>query len=309
MKNQHRWIKITAMSFLGVDLLVVGVYAVVSAYPGLTLLARPSVKSRSPFCTVWQAIPGMDAQFRDSAMARRIERQSSVLRREGDLTLLQTPSGEFWVPRSDEAILPILLAQTARGIYESGDLGVRQGDVVLDVGAYVGTYTRHALGRGAKLVVAIEPSPASVECLRRNLAAEIAAGKVVIYPKGIWDSEDSLPLFVNPNNTAGNSFLPFGEKFSSIPVTTIAKLSQELNLSRIDFIKADVKGATGRLLRGGSEIIARDRPQLALSTEEDVDDAGMIAALVKRIQPAYDVKPGPCMVGGGSIYTDVLFFR
>jgi methyltransferase FkbM-like protein len=92
-------------------------------------------------------------------------------------------------------------------------------------------------------------------------------------------------------------------------VTTIAKLSQELNLSRIDFIKADVKGATERLLRGGSEIIARDRPRLALSTEEESDDTGMIAALAKSIQPAYEVKPGLCMVGGGSIYTDVLFFR
>jgi len=92
-------------------------------------------------------------------------------------------------------------------------------------------------------------------------------------------------------------------------VTTIAKLSRELNLSRVDFIKADVKGATERVLRGGSEIIARDRPRLALSTEEEVDDAGKIAALARSIQPAYEVKSGPCMVGSGAIYSDVLFFR
>ena len=89
------------------------------------MLVRPGIKSRSPFCTVWQAIPGMDAQFSERDMAGRIERQDRVLRREGDLTLLQTPSGEFWVPKSDEAILPILLAQTARGIYEAGDVGGR----------------------------------------------------------------------------------------------------------------------------------------------------------------------------------------
>jgi len=199
------------------------------------------------------------------------------LRREGSITLWQTADGEYWMPSADEAILPILLAQTARGIYGTGDWDVQPGDVVLDAGAFVGTYTRHALERGAKLVVAIEPSPTSVECLRRNLAPEIAAGKVIVYPKGIWDREDMLTLFVNPHNTSGNSFLPGGERSASIPVTTLSKVVRELNLPRVDFIKADIKGATERLLRGGSDIIARYRPHMALSTEELTDDAGAIA--------------------------------
>jgi Methyltransferase FkbM domain len=118
-----------------------------------------------------------------------------------------------------------------------------------------------------------------------------------------------LTLYVNPNNTSGNTFLPYGEKSVRIPVTTIAKVAGELNLSRIDYIKADIKGATERMLRGGRDVIVRDRPRIALSTEELIDDAGAIAAVVKNIQPQYEMKAGPCFINYDSIYSDVLLFR
>lgn len=278
-------------------------------YPGLSLLFASGLKSRSPYCSRWNAVAGVQVQLDQRADAERIARESHIIRRERDLTLWATPDGEYWVPSSDDSVLPILLAQSSRKIYGGRDWGVRQGDIVLDCGAYVGTYARLALSSGAKLVVAIEPSPDSVECLRRNLAREVAEGKVVIYPKGIWDSETTLTLMVNPNNTAGNSFVEGVNSIAGIPVTTIDKLAGELKLPRVDFIKADVKGSTERLLRGGSAVIARDRPRIVLSTEETIDAPGSIAALAKKIQPAYEMKCGPCLVADKAIYTDVLFFR
>ena len=87
------------------------------------------------------------------------------------------------------------------------------------------------------------------------------------------------------------------------------RLVSELRLPRVDFIKADIKGATGRLLRGGRGVIARDRPRLAFSMEEPVDDAGGTAALVKEILPGYEVKCGPCLVIslGGNLHRRTLF--
>ena len=58
----------------------------------------------------------------------------------------------------------------------------------------MGLYAKTALASGAKLVVAIEPAPENIECLRRNLAQEIAAGRVIVYPKGVWDKDDTLAL-------------------------------------------------------------------------------------------------------------------
>ncbi len=59
--------------------------------------------------------------------------------------------------------MAILLAQQDRDIYGDDRLGVRQGDIVFDCGAHIGVYTRKALSAGAKLVVAVEPTPVLVE--------------------------------------------------------------------------------------------------------------------------------------------------
>jgi FkbM family methyltransferase len=47
-------------------------------------------------------------------------------------------------------------------------LNVGPNDVVIDAGAYVGDFTVRAAAR-AKLVIAVEPNPGSVELLRRNV--------------------------------------------------------------------------------------------------------------------------------------------
>jgi FkbM family methyltransferase len=277
----------------------------------LVLLAR-DVKLRSPYCSVWKASIDGRIKLRQQSVADEIAQSSRLVRREAGLVLWATPKGRFWIPEGDDRILPLLLAQEDRDIYGSGDWGVQRGDLVLDVGAYIGTWTKYALARGASRVIAIEPSPASVECLRRNLSDDVAAGRVIIYPKGIWDFEGALTLFANSGTGVGNSFVEANsaaQAINSIPVTTIDTLAAELKLKHVNFIKADVKGATERLLRGAAVTLRRDRPRLAFSTEEPADDVAGILKAAQRIQPAYDYQCGPCLLDGKDIYTDVLFLR
>jgi FkbM family methyltransferase len=295
---------------LAVSLLSIA--AIARLNPSSVVLLARDVKLRSPYCSLWKASIDGRIKLRQQRVAGEIARSSQIVRRQDGLILWSTPKGQFWIPDGEGEILSLLLAQEERNIYGTGEWAVQNGDVVLDVGAYIGTWTKEALARGAALVVAIEPSPASVECLRRNLSAEVAAGKVVIYPKGIWDYEGALTLFSNSSTGVGNSFVEensSAQKINAIPVTTIDRLAAELKLARVNFIKADVKGATERLLRGGATVIRRDRPRIALSTEEPADDAFRIVKLAREILPAYDVKCGPCLLDGKEIYTDVVFFR
>src|SRR6266699_3485688 len=69
---------------------------------------------------------------------------------------------------------------------------VRQGDIVLDCGANIGVFTRKAPSRGAALVVAIEPAPQTLNALRRNFDTEIRQGRVIAYPKGLWDHDAEM---------------------------------------------------------------------------------------------------------------------
>jgi FkbM family methyltransferase len=266
--NSVRWFK-TRFFQLAVFLCVTFAIAaaIVQAFP-ILILPFLGLKSDSSFCSTFDAMSDFHILIEQKERAENIASSSHKGEVRGALDFWATPLGDYWTPNGSAMMIATLLAQQERGIYGSGEWGVQAGDTVIDCGAHVGVFARKALDAGAALVVAVEPGPPAVECLRLNFAAEIESGRVVIVPKGVWDEEDMLPLFDNGNSGAANSFIRgVGAPSVTIPVTTIDALKAELKLARIDFIKMDVKGATIRALQGALQTIQNDRPTLALSTE------------------------------------------
>jgi FkbM family methyltransferase len=203
------------------------------------------------------------------------------------------------------------LAEQGRRIYgKGGNRGERRGDIVLDCGANVGVYTRTALASGAKLVVAIEPAPENVECLRRNLAQEIAAGKVILYPKGVWDKDDTLELHRDPKNSARDSLFKLaGDAIETIqvPLTTIDKLVTELKLDRVDFIKMDIEGAERNAVLGAKETLRKFKPRMALCVYHKSDDPIAIPRAVLDLAPGYQVYTQGLLING-PIIAEVAHF-
>jgi FkbM family methyltransferase len=189
---------------------------------------------------------------------------------------------------------------------------VRAGDVVLDCGASDGDFSRQALNAGAELVVAIEISPASVECLRRNLASEITAGRAIVYPKGVWDKNDTLPLSVADTNFAANSVVFHAPGAHDVTfraqLTTIDQIVSELALSRVDFIKMDIEGAEVNALHGARETLRRFRPRLAIATEHKSDDETAIPNAIRAIKSDYQAECGYCAQSNGHIHPEAMYF-
>src|ERR1035441_8116956 len=179
--------------------------------PGLAILPFAGHLSRSPFCSTWQGARDAAVKVRQAEMEKEIRAKTRLIQTETGYKLWSTPKGEFWVPDTSDQIIAILLAQQQRKIYgDAASGGVRAGDIVLDGGAHVGTYVRTALDAGAAKVIAIEPSPEALVCLRRNFARDIASGRVIVYPKGLWDEEKRLVFYANGNGAAGDSFVEHG---------------------------------------------------------------------------------------------------
>ncbi|MGC8794129.1 MAG: FkbM family methyltransferase [Bryobacteraceae bacterium] len=225
--------------------------------------------------------------------------------------LWQTPKGPFWVPAGSDYSLPFNLAEQERKIYGADGLGVRAGDIVLDCGAAMGVFTREALAAGARLVVAIELAPENLECLRRNFAEEVRAGQVIIYPKGVWDRDDVMTLYVDPGNSPADSVVMRPEHARpgpQVPLTTIDKLVNELGLERVDFIKMDIEGAEQRALEGARQTLARFRPRLAISAYHREDDPKRIPELVRQAWKGYRMQCGVCADAKVAVRPDVLLF-
>jgi FkbM family methyltransferase len=293
-------------------ILVLAAFAIWHWRKPLTLLTLASV-GRGGMCSAAQ-VARVPSHWRLGGDATaRVVSLSRLAREDGAYEQWDTPHGSFWVPRGSK-YLAFNIAEQDRQFYGYGAHGVRKGDIVLDCGASVGVFTRRALAQGAESVVAIEPAPENLECLRRNLSAEIAAGSVTIVPKGVWSTEGVLSFFVDKENSAGDHFVdsPKPDEKPGIlrlPVTTIDRLVQELGLQRVDFIKMDIEGSEQQALTGAAVTLNRHRPRLSISTYHREDDAANIPALVLKSAPGYAVDCGPCVVEKLRLRPHALYFR
>ena len=179
-------------------------------------------------------------------------------------------AGRLWFLEDELELLPAL---------------VPPGATCLDVGANRGVYTvALALVAGpAGRVIAVEPQPGPLRttvALRRLLRLRT----VEIHRGALGDEPGRLSLVV-PHRFGmpvyGRSFLgdaphlgeddfaEFGAaRTRSVAVTTLDVMAAARGLDRLDFVKCDVEGAEWRVLRGGEETLARNRPTLLLEIEE-----------------------------------------
>lgn len=240
--------------------------------------------------------------------------KSRLLQKEYEgLELYETPYGRFWAPPGSRYTLPFNLAEQAVHLYGKGAHFVQKGDVVLDCGANVGVFTRFALNAGAAKVVAVEPAPDNVECLRRNFRDEIAAGRVIVVPKGVWNQPDELDLKIEEGNEAAATFVMDLKKVDRrvrVPLVPIDALVGELGLERIDFIKMDIEGAEVRALEGARRTLARFHPRLSIAVYHEWDHAAEVPRVAKAAWPGYQVECGPCDAPERRIVRpDVLYLR
>ena len=160
------------------------------------------------------------------------------------------------------------------GSYEPNEFNylasyLKPGMVVVDAGANEGLYSLFASRRvgDAGLVLAVEPSPRELGCLRNNIARNHMSN-IRVVPMALSDRTGRTILKLAEDEHAGQNTL--GEFVYDIqsagtheveqrPLDTL--LAQE-NVQRVDLIKADIEGAELALLVGARETLRRYKPTL-----------------------------------------------
>jgi FkbM family methyltransferase len=221
---------------------------------------------------------------------------------------------EFWIPRDGtdldgKALLAYLIGDHTVLAEQLGNDDVRAGDIVLDVGAHVGTFADRALRRGARKVIALEPDPLNRECLTRNFATEIAEQRVVVVPQGAWSTNGQLTLHQGTHNSGMSSIIQDdGGASFQIEVTTIDEIVQRLGLPRVDFVKMDIEGAEREALKGAADTLRKFRPRMMLDAYHLPDDPVVLPQVIRTANPAYSEKCGPCEILAGSLLPHVIIF-
>jgi len=200
----------------------------------------------------------------------------------------ETPLGSFWASRDEGHLLAHLVHEELWGaVYNRPPVAVKRGDVVIDGGAHVGTFTRFALGKGARKVIAFEPDPQNVECLKQTFGEELAQGKLVVVEKALWSSSGNLKLRRRDNTAQSWVTERTQGPGDSVQATTIDDAVEELQLNRVDFIKLDIEGAERLALAGAAQTLRRFGPRMVVCTYHLPDDPVKITETVLRLRPSY----------------------
>lgn len=202
---------------------------------------------------------------------------------------LSTPIGSFWARRGEEDLFAHLLGEQLEDhIYQRDPVTVRPGDVVLDVGGHLGTFTRIALRQGARLVVAFEPEPVNRSCFQRTFQSEIAEKRVVLVEAAAWSEPGELKFTIWPDNSAGaSSVLTHPGSSVAVPAVTIDDTVDRLGLERVDFIKLDIEGAERHALRGARRTLARFGPRVVACVYHLFDDPLVVPQRILEARPSY----------------------
>ncbi len=154
---------------------------------------------------------------------------------------------------------------------------LREGDVVLDVGANWGLHTLFfsKLVGPSGLVVALEPYPPALSELEWHIKTN-KCGNVKVMPVALSDEKGKATF--HPGDSAATGSLLKNEVIGqhnqiSVDVCTLDNLIESLAIEKLRLIKIDVEGAESKVLAGASETAMRLRPFFVIdlhTPEQDV---------------------------------------
>ena len=129
---------------------------------------------------------------------------------------------------------------------------VKEGDVVVDLGANVGYFTLLAarLAGPKGRVYSFEPEPNNFSVLLRNIEIN-GYSNVVPNQKAVSDSIGKMQLFIDNDDTGGHSIYPGGSggRHIDIDVVSLDDFFKDKE-KRINVIKMDIEGAEMSALSG-----------------------------------------------------------
>lgn len=152
---------------------------------------------------------------------------------------------------------------------------IRPGDVVYDVGANIGLYTRFIAHFGASRIIAFEPKAEN----RKLLSLNVVGLPVEIIPLALADRDgeedfqvDDVSSYTGALDRVTGGLPSVTRRYYGLPPlverVSVARLDGLQHLSPPNLIKIDVEGAEALVLGGASRSLQRHRPRLVIEMHD-----------------------------------------
>jgi FkbM family methyltransferase len=145
------------------------------------------------------------------------------------------------------------------GLHEFSDMMLllhflQEGDLFLDIGSNIGSYTVLASGVQRATTWAFEPDPETIHVLRRNVALNGIQDRVIVYEVALGDTDGEVS-FTRGLDTV-NRVATKGE--ANVRTVPVRRLDTLIGAVRPLMIKMDVEGFEEHVVRGAEGLLSGD---------------------------------------------------
>lgn len=135
---------------------------------------------------------------------------------------------------------------------------IEKGDVICDVGAFIGEFSIISAQKGRQ-VIAFEPDPLAYYCLRRNTTL---LDNVAPYKRLLWNCEKKLDFKISTAQADSSVFNVDSKKVEERIKVQGRKLDKEvleMGYKNIDFLKVEAEGGEYEVLEGADSVLQNTR--------------------------------------------------
>jgi len=170
-----------------------------------------------------------------------------------------------------------------------------KGDIVVDAGAEIGSFTIKAadiVGPEGKVIV-IEPEKTNLTILKKNIEANCLKN-VVVVPKGLWSRQCTKKLYLDywPGlhslfEDRPGSPLRHDQRrrcFVEIEVDTLDDILRDLKINHVGLLKMDIEGAEIEALKGAEDTLNAENLKLVIEAFHEVNGEPTYKTIIPYLQ-------------------------
>lgn len=167
---------------------------------------------------------------------------------------------------------------------------LKEGDIVFDCGANIGLFSSIASSKGCMcyafgLVLITQKYLKNTVNLYPNLI------KVCYY--ALSNSSGTTKFYISEDTNISNSIVRlnlYRDNYIIGEMKTIDEFIEENNISKIDFIKADIEGVERFMIMWAKKTLAKFAPKLSICTYHLEDDPQVLEEIIREANPNYVIK-------------------
>lgn len=164
---------------------------------------------------------------------------------------------------------------------------VKKHDIVVDIGAHIGTFTLFALINGARKVYAYEPTHKNVKYIKEN-CKNYKNIKVKNY--AVSDTNSLINLYVDIPDGGNSIIRTNGRRIKKVKSVTLENIFKNEKLDKINFLKIDCEGAEGLIFKALPDYVLKRIDKIAMEYHDNTSPMKHNKIIKKLVRAGFSVK-------------------